>query len=97
MAKRLRAHDHEVRVFSYPTRASDLDGHADDLRSFLSVIIFKIRDVCVHFPIFAERNYTDEVKNTLIPIYSFCIECLPKQPIEIHCQPRHDLRNLLQH
>ena len=35
MAKRLRARGHEVRVFSYPTRASDLDGHADELRSFL--------------------------------------------------------------
>ena len=35
MAKRLRSLGHEVRVFSYPTRASDLDGHADDLRSFL--------------------------------------------------------------
>jgi pimeloyl-ACP methyl ester carboxylesterase len=35
MAKRLRARSHEVRVFSYPTRALDLDGHADDLRSFL--------------------------------------------------------------
>lgn len=35
MAKRLRTRGHDVRVFSYPTRASDLDGHADELRSFL--------------------------------------------------------------
>ena len=34
MAKRLRAHDHEVKVFSYPTRASDLDGHADEYAVF---------------------------------------------------------------
>jgi len=36
MAKRLRARGHQVRVFSYPTRASDLDGHADGLHGFLS-------------------------------------------------------------
>jgi pimeloyl-ACP methyl ester carboxylesterase len=35
MAKRLRSRGHGVRVFSYPTRASDLDGHADDLYRFL--------------------------------------------------------------
>lgn len=36
MAKRLRIGGHDVRVFSYPTRASDLDGHADALRGFLT-------------------------------------------------------------
>ena len=36
MAKRLRIGGHEVRVFSYPTRASDLDGHADALRGFIT-------------------------------------------------------------
>jgi pimeloyl-ACP methyl ester carboxylesterase len=35
MAKRLRARGHPVRVFSYPTRADNLDGHADDLHRFL--------------------------------------------------------------
>jgi pimeloyl-ACP methyl ester carboxylesterase len=35
MAKRLRARGHRVRVFSYPTRAADLDGHADALHDFL--------------------------------------------------------------
>jgi pimeloyl-ACP methyl ester carboxylesterase len=36
MAKRLRAHGHRVLVFSYPTRANSLEGHADDLHAFLS-------------------------------------------------------------
>ena len=35
MAKRLRALGHHVRVFSYPTRAADLDGHADALHAFV--------------------------------------------------------------
>lgn len=35
MARRLRACGHDVRVFSYPTRASNLDGHADALYAFL--------------------------------------------------------------
>ena len=35
MAKRLRERGHHVRVFSYPTRAADLDGHADALRQFI--------------------------------------------------------------
>jgi pimeloyl-ACP methyl ester carboxylesterase len=35
MAKRLRAKGHHVHVFSYPTRGKDLDGHADELRSYL--------------------------------------------------------------
>ncbi len=35
MAKRLRARGHHVSVFSYPTRADDLDGHADDLHGFV--------------------------------------------------------------
>jgi len=35
MAKRLRKLGHHVRVFSYPTRAADLDGHADALHDFL--------------------------------------------------------------
>jgi pimeloyl-ACP methyl ester carboxylesterase len=35
MAKRLRARGHRVGVFSYPTRAADLDGHADALHDFL--------------------------------------------------------------
>lgn len=35
MAKRLRARDHQVRVFSYPTRSDTLDGHADQLRKFI--------------------------------------------------------------
>lgn len=35
MAKRLRARGHRVRVFSYPTRAAALDGHADALHDFL--------------------------------------------------------------
>jgi len=34
MARRLRAHGHDVRVFSYPTRAADLDHHADALHAF---------------------------------------------------------------
>jgi len=36
MAKRLRAHGHDVEVFSYPTRSDSLDGHAGALHSFLS-------------------------------------------------------------
>jgi len=35
MARRLRVLGHEVRVFSYPTRAADLDGHADALHAFV--------------------------------------------------------------
>jgi len=35
MARRLRAFGHEVRVFSYPTREADLDGHADQLHAFV--------------------------------------------------------------
>lgn len=35
MAKRLRAMQHRVSVFSYPTRSDSLDGHADALHSFL--------------------------------------------------------------
>jgi len=35
LARRLRARGHKVRVFSYPTRADNLDGHADELHSFL--------------------------------------------------------------
>lgn len=35
LAKRLRARGHNVKVFSYPTRADNLDGHADELHSFL--------------------------------------------------------------
>lgn len=36
MAKRFRAHGHRVLVFSYPTRANSLEGHADDLHAFLA-------------------------------------------------------------
>jgi len=35
MARRLRVFGHDVRVFSYPTRAADLDGHADALHAFV--------------------------------------------------------------
>lgn len=35
LARRLRARGHRVRVFSYPTRTANLDGHADELHSFL--------------------------------------------------------------
>ncbi|MGA9574334.1 MAG: alpha/beta hydrolase [Lysobacterales bacterium] len=35
MARRLRKSGHRVSVFSYPTRAADLDGHADALHDFL--------------------------------------------------------------
>jgi len=35
MAKRLRSRDHQVLVFSYPTRGDDIDGHADDLYELL--------------------------------------------------------------
>jgi len=35
MARRLRSLGHDVRVFSYPTRAADLDGHADALHAFV--------------------------------------------------------------
>jgi len=35
MAKRLRARGHQVSVFSYPTRADNLDGHADGLHGFV--------------------------------------------------------------
>ena len=38
IARRLRAHGHEVRVFSYPTRDDSLDGHADELHKFISGI-----------------------------------------------------------
>ncbi len=36
MAKRLRARGHVVKVFSYPTRSRDLDGHADELHAFIN-------------------------------------------------------------
>ena len=36
MAKRLRAHNHHVDVFSYATRGDGLDGHADKLYAFVS-------------------------------------------------------------
>ena len=35
MAKRLRTRGHHVRVFSYPSRADNLDGHADQLHNFV--------------------------------------------------------------
>ncbi|MFC1777269.1 alpha/beta fold hydrolase [Pseudomonadota bacterium] len=35
MAKRLRRRGHHLVVFSYPTRGDCLDGHADELHSFL--------------------------------------------------------------
>jgi len=35
MARSLRMLGHDVRVFSYPTRAADLDGHADALHEFV--------------------------------------------------------------
>jgi len=35
MAKRLRARGHSVMVFSYPTRSSGLNGHADELYAFI--------------------------------------------------------------
>jgi pimeloyl-ACP methyl ester carboxylesterase len=35
MAKRLRLRGHKVAVYSYPTRADTLDGHADGLHKFL--------------------------------------------------------------
>lgn len=35
MAGRLRSRGHHVRVFSYPTRADSLDGHADLLHEFV--------------------------------------------------------------
>ena len=35
MAKRLRSRGHNVMIHSYPTRAETLDGHADDLHTFL--------------------------------------------------------------
>jgi pimeloyl-ACP methyl ester carboxylesterase len=38
IARRLRAHGHEVRVFSYPTRGNSLDGHADELHEFIAGI-----------------------------------------------------------
>ena len=38
MAKRLRAHGQSVDVFSYPTRADGLDGHADKLHAFVNGI-----------------------------------------------------------
>ena len=36
MARRLRTRGHDVLVFSYSTRKDCLDGHADDLHTFLS-------------------------------------------------------------
>lgn len=36
MARRLRTRGHAVSVFSYPTRAADLDGHADALHAFVN-------------------------------------------------------------
>jgi pimeloyl-ACP methyl ester carboxylesterase len=38
LARRLRAMGHEVQVFSYSTRSSCLDGHADALHRFLAGI-----------------------------------------------------------
>jgi len=35
LAKRLRSRGHQVRVFSYPTRGDNLEGHADKLHSFV--------------------------------------------------------------
>jgi len=35
MARRLRARGHIVMVFSYPTRSSGLDSHADELHAFI--------------------------------------------------------------
>lgn len=35
MAQRLRKRGHQVRVFSYPTRADELAGHADELHRFV--------------------------------------------------------------
>lgn len=35
MSRRLRSAGHDVRVFSYPTRASSVDEHADALHEFL--------------------------------------------------------------
>ena len=35
MAKRLRKRGHNVRVFSYSTRAQELEGHADELHRFV--------------------------------------------------------------
>ena len=35
IAKRLRARGHSVMVFSYPTRSSGLNGHADELHAFI--------------------------------------------------------------
>lgn len=35
MAKRLQASGHHVRIFSYPTRADNLNGHADQLHYFV--------------------------------------------------------------
>lgn len=35
LAKRLRAKGHTVHVFSYPTRANDIAGHADGLHQFV--------------------------------------------------------------
>ena len=35
MARRLRPRGHRVSVFSYPTRAANLDGHADELHGFV--------------------------------------------------------------
>lgn len=35
IAKRLRAHGHYVRIFSYPTRKNCLDDHANDLHTFI--------------------------------------------------------------
>jgi len=36
MASRLRKRGHRVLVFSYPTRADTIDGHADELHRFLT-------------------------------------------------------------
>ena len=41
IARRLRAHGHEVRVFSYPTRGDSLDGHADELHKFISGMVIE--------------------------------------------------------
>ena len=35
IARRLRAHGHDVRVFSYPTRGDSVEGHANELHTFI--------------------------------------------------------------
>ena len=38
IARRLRAHGHDVRVFSYPTRGDSVEGHANELHTFIKGI-----------------------------------------------------------